>query len=149
MEEDQKVMKGVKEIQETWNLSEDERAALQGIRRDNSVVIKPADKGSVVVIMDREQYIREAMRQLQNEEFYRELREPMYPESTGVIKVELERLRREGFINKKQLEYLKGQGTPKERRFYLLPKIHKPKGAWPFPDVPPIVGARAMGWQSS
>lgn len=51
MEEDQKVMKGVREIQEIWNLSEDEWVALQRIRRDNSVVIKPADKRSMVVIM--------------------------------------------------------------------------------------------------
>lgn len=51
VEEDQKVMKGVREIQEIWNLSEDEWVALQRIRRDNSVVIKPADKRSMVVIM--------------------------------------------------------------------------------------------------
>lgn len=66
----------------------------------------------------------------------------MYPETTGVIKVELERLRREGVYKQEAV------GTPKERRFYLLLKIHKLKDSWPFPDGGRscrTVVARAMG----
>jgi len=75
----------------------------------------------------------------------------------GMIKTELEWLKIEGFLNKRQLEYLKGQDTLKERRFYLLPKIHQGRATWPFPDVPPgrpIVsdcGSKSYGgtWQVS
>lgn len=40
-----------------WNLSRGEWDALRLLRRDNTIVIKPANKGSMVVVMDREQYI--------------------------------------------------------------------------------------------
>lgn len=52
------------------------------------VVIKPADKGSMVVIMDREQYVSEAMRQLQDTELYKQLEQPIYLESVEVIRCE-------------------------------------------------------------
>lgn len=42
------------------------------------------------------------------------------------------------FINKKQKEYLDGDGNIRERRFYILPKIHKDPSKWnpPF-EIPP------------
>jgi len=49
------------EAEEDWNLSRGEWEALKRLRRDNTVVIKLADKGSVVVVMDRVQYESEAM----------------------------------------------------------------------------------------
>ena len=40
-----------------------------------SIVIKKADKRSNVVILKRENYIQEAMRQLKNKQFYKECSE--------------------------------------------------------------------------
>lgn len=68
-----KIKKIMKEVKETWNRSKGKLEALKGLRKDSTLVIKPADKGSMVVIMDREQYDREAMMQLQGPEFYQEL----------------------------------------------------------------------------
>lgn len=42
--------------------------------------------------MDREQYIREAMRQLQDGEFYRPLDKPIFLESVDIIEEELKQL---------------------------------------------------------
>lgn len=89
MEEDQKIMKGMKEDAETWNLSKGEWEVLKGLRGDSSVVIKLVDKGSTVVVMDREQYVREAVRQLKDCEFHKELEKPIYLESVKLIKGEM------------------------------------------------------------
>lgn len=35
------------------------------------------------------------------------------------------------------MTYLLGAHNPRPRRFYLLPKIHKPKEVWPTPYMPP------------
>lgn len=86
-------MEGMREVQEESNLSRGEWGALKGLRADHSLIIKPADKGSLVVIMDREQYVREAIRQLEDREFYEELQEPIFPESVVLIREELGRLR--------------------------------------------------------
>ncbi|TWW62547.1 hypothetical protein D4764_04G0011940 [Takifugu flavidus] len=51
------------------NLSHEEATALQELRQNINIIIKPADKGSAVVIMDREQYLWEGRRQLEDEEF--------------------------------------------------------------------------------
>jgi hypothetical protein len=52
------------ELKSYSNLSSDEKTALATLKRNHRVVIREADKGSAVVIMDRERYISEAMRQL-------------------------------------------------------------------------------------
>lgn len=137
IKEDQKIIKGIKEVMEAWNLSQEEWRVLKGLRQDNSIVIKPADKGCIVVVMDRWQYVREAMRQLEDTEFYKELGEPIYMESVEQIKKELQVLQGKGILNKKQTKYIGGLDTPRERIFYLLPKVHKDRASWPFPDMPP------------
>jgi hypothetical protein len=44
-----------------------ERTALQNLRSNEDIIIKPADKGSAVVVMDKSAYIREAERQLSDD----------------------------------------------------------------------------------
>ena len=45
------------------NLSREEQRALENFREYDDIVIKEADKGSGVVIMDKDRYIAEGMRQ--------------------------------------------------------------------------------------
>lgn len=50
----------------------------------------------------------------------------------------IDAMKDKGFIRGKQATYLKGEGDPRERRFYILPKIHKDPGKWTIPnEVPP------------
>ena len=44
------------------------------LQNDRSVVIKPADKRSAVVVWDRTDYLKEAERQLSDEKTYEEMR---------------------------------------------------------------------------
>lgn len=120
------------------NLSRDEKQALLKLKNNRSIVIKPADKGSAVVIMDRYAYIMEAERQLNQEEYYEKLSEPIFLKTVPVIRDILTKLREEGFINKKQETYLMGPDEPRPRYFYLLPKIHKDPHTWSVPfEMPP------------
>ena len=44
----------------TYNLSKEEWRSMRGLAEDRSVVIKAADKGSCVVVWDREDYLKKA-----------------------------------------------------------------------------------------
>ena len=55
------------------NLSFEEPEALKELKSDRSIVIKEADKGSAIVVWDREDYVTEANRQLSNLEVYEAL----------------------------------------------------------------------------
>ena len=55
------------------NLTKEERDALYSLRDDSSIIIKGADKGSVVVVWDRKDYLKEAYKQLEDREVYEEV----------------------------------------------------------------------------
>ena len=46
------------------NLTKDERLELNSLKDDTSNIIKDAEKGSGVVVWDREDYLKEAEKQL-------------------------------------------------------------------------------------
>jgi len=54
-------------------LTQDEKTALQDLKRHNDVIIKPADKGGAVVVWKSDLYIQEANRQLSDNRFYQRL----------------------------------------------------------------------------
>lgn len=123
---------------ETPNLTPLELQALKQLKNNPNIVIKPADKGSAVVIWDRKDYIWEAMRQLNNPDYYTKLDLPVYPESISSIHQIVADLWKNKFINYKQRTYLTGPENPRPRRFYLLPKIHKDPKLWSIPfKIPP------------
>ena len=51
------------------NLSHGEQTALKELMNDKDIVIKPADKGSGLVIQDADKYTNEILSQLSNERF--------------------------------------------------------------------------------
>ena len=60
------------------NLSVKEQKELQVLQSKDDIVIAEADKGGAVVILDVEDYIKEAERQLHNTENYKRLNQPNY-----------------------------------------------------------------------
>lgn len=68
------------------NLSLEEAQALLSLK-NNPHIIKPADKGSAVVIMGRTQYVDEAMLQLDNTNYHRPLEEPIFPQTLLWLKI--------------------------------------------------------------
>lgn len=125
------------------NLSVSQRRAIVELGKNKDIIIKPADKGSSIVILDKQQYLFEANRQLSNSRHYVRLSESLVMETQKLVNEILQNLFEEGFINRKQKAYLMGPDIPRSRRFYLLPKIHADQGSWTVPgEVPrgrPIV----------
>ncbi|CAJ0933473.1 unnamed protein product, partial [Ranitomeya imitator] len=81
------------------NLLVEERHSLRNLQDDKSIIIKPADKGGALVIMDKNMYISEIMRQLSDASIYKVLdRDPSHRIHQDIEVILL---------------------------FYTLPKIHK------------------------
>jgi len=119
------------------NLLPEERRALDELRKNDSIVIKPADKGSATVVMDKSAYVTECRRQLDMPQFYRKIDGPIYRQNVVTINAILESMRTDGFISDKQLAYLRASDDDRQRTFYILPKIHKPPEKWPQPGRMP------------
>lgn len=108
------------------------------MRANKHIIIKPADKGSSVVVLDRFQYLWEGNRQLSDRKYYKPLRQPIFPQKIPMIIKIIDRLHQNKYINLKQKKYLIGQAKPRPKRFYLLPKIHKNPASWSNPwEIPP------------
>ena len=135
------------------NLTQKQYMAIKNLaeNRDN-LIIRKADKGSAVVLQSREDYIWEGLRQLEDPEYYQPLDKPMYLDTIPLLEEVLEELENtygevggrniNGWcgINTKQREYLSPweHRTPRERLFYMLPKIHKDPAKWSKPfKIPP------------
>ena len=61
------------------NLTKQEKAAMEELKLRDDLVITKADKGGAVVIMDVDDYVKEANRQLDDSTFYKKL--PQDPNS--------------------------------------------------------------------
>ena len=107
------------------NLTKEEREALVSLRSRTDIVIKKADKGSATVVMSREQYTGEVMRQLNNHHHYEKLSGDPTELFCREIKAFLEDMVSRHSINKDTMASLLSKDS-KPSRFYILPKIHKP-----------------------
>ena len=120
------------------NLTEGEIKTLGKLSNNPNIVIKKADKGSAVVLMSRADYIQEAERQLSDGRYYRELPEPIFLKTRPVVYRVVNNLLRSGHISRRQAQFLRGDPSPRLRRFYTLPKIHKDQRSWTVPfKIPP------------
>ena len=79
--------------------------------------MKDANNGSVIVLWDREDYLKEAYRQLDDKEVYEQV-----PDDPSVL---ANTLRKALEKMSKDILYYFLVKDPKVARFYSLPKIHK------------------------
>ena len=106
------------------NLTKEERKALYSPRDDTSIVIKEVDKGSAVVVWDREDYLAEAEKQLDDKNVYKKVTKEVEDSLEKTITEVLGKVRKRGDISDSTLDYFLVNNS-KLGRFYLLPKIHK------------------------
>ncbi|CAJ0935795.1 unnamed protein product [Ranitomeya imitator] len=106
------------------NMSRAERDAIDSLRSNKKLVVKPADKGSAVVVMDRQYYVDEIRSQLGDSDTYLQI--PHDPTSDITKKNCILSLRfcTLGVIDKKLGEFLVNS-YPVCPVLYTLPKIHK------------------------
>lgn len=117
-------------ISEFSNLPPHLCTALRTLSSQDFFIIKPADKGSCVVIQDRSNYIREGIRQLSVARHYSLLPGPLHLTTIPKVNRILQSLKKEKFLSSKQLQYLSPPPEPRPRIFYTLPKIHKDPATW-------------------
>ena len=119
------------------NLTPSQRLTLHSLRTNPDIIVKPADKNLGPCIMDRSWYEGELRRQLIDEGAltYKMLGRDA-PPPTESIHSELVSLfsaaRRADLIDERILRYIQKRTPPAASqlpRFYLLPKVHKPKVA--------------------
>ena len=97
---------------------------MKELRTYDDVVIKEADKGAGVVVLDKTLYVREALRQLNDNNVYQKLDSDPTEDIINHLNVTLVRLVNEGVITKEMADFANPKGT-KRGRFYLLSKVHK------------------------
>ena len=106
------------------NLTKEERDAFYSLRNDSNIVIKSADKGSAVVVWDREDYLKETDSQLSDNDIYEELPNDPTAELTETIQKCIADISCLEVLDQDTLKFLQPD-DPKLGRFYLLPKIQK------------------------
>ncbi len=111
---------------------------IRTLQTNPNVIIKQADKGFKIVILDRQQYAMEAKRQLNNPAYYKTITGSIQPQTQLKVREVIQKLYHNKFINAKQRDFLFGPNNPRDCPFYLLPKIHKEPHTWTVPyAVPP------------
>ena len=75
--------------------------------------------------MNRQDYLDECYRQLNDPSFYKRVNEDPTEDINKRVRVYLKRLLADNIIDKQTHRYLTPE-NPKAGRFYILPKIHKP-----------------------
>lgn len=96
------------------------------IYNDSSIVIKEADKGGAVVVMDAEYYKGKILEMLNNNEFYCEISECNDKKTIQKVKRLLKDHQASSNIATKEVDFLTDFDF-RESVFYGLPKIHKSK----------------------
>ena len=86
----------------THNLTPQEQTALQQLKRNKHIVIKPADKGSKIVIMDTQHYILECNRQLTNTQHYIHINNNIQKQTQTQLRQILDDLHRLNHITNRQ-----------------------------------------------
>ncbi|XP_062588448.1 uncharacterized protein LOC134250115 [Saccostrea cucullata] len=108
----------------TSNIPHNQYQAMQNLKSDQTIVIKSADKGGAIVIMDREHYKEMSLSQLQDNQFYKKLEQNT--DRQTMLKIQKLTKKYQGNLTKNELEYLTDFEV-KTSHFYGLPKIHKCK----------------------
>ena len=106
------------------NLTKAQNLALRELKRDRDCIVLTADKGVVMVIMDRQDYINKA-NHLLNQNIYRSIaKDPTNSIKNKLINI-LKRVKSQTGLDSNTYKsmYPTGCVPPK---FYGLPKIHKP-----------------------
>ncbi|BHF83210.1 hypothetical protein SprV_0802635200 [Sparganum proliferum] len=99
--------------------------AIRELKRDDEIVIVPADKGRATVVLDKSEYVAKAQQLLNDNQSYKVIDSDPMKALVGKINKSLNQMRNEKAISEKDWRQMKPQDAALAR-FYGLPKIHKP-----------------------
>ena len=118
-----------------WNhLSQNERQALEKLRSKKSIVIKIADKGGTIVVMNRADYV-DRIKDLNNRKYYKKLDYNNIDNIINEKQLLIDQIK--DYLDETEYNTLMDDSDTCTPAFYGLPKIHKEYGN--FPPLRPIV----------
>ena len=106
------------------NLSKEGYKSIKSLKSNPYIIIKPADKGSAIIILHKQHYINEGERQLHNNQFYEETESDLTGEVIHRVNLHVNNMLQRGQISQNTSNYLTTD-IDRTQQFYLLPKIHK------------------------
>ena len=106
------------------NITNNEEKALRELLYDDSIVIRPSDKSSGVVIMNRSDYETEVHDELKDNGTYKEIKEDLTTKIENKIKKNVEGMYKRNVITKEMNGYLIPKGS-QPGKVQANPKIHK------------------------
>ena len=114
------------------NLTIAERRALTKLKEDNALIINKADKGSTIVIQNHKDYALAGFSHLNDETVYKKLDVDLTEEVCHKLQMFLDKLYKQGLINKDMKEFCSPPDEVRPARIYFLLKVHKnPMGIRP------------------
>ena len=100
---------------------------MRSLANDRSIVIKKTDKGSCVVVWDREDYIAEAEKQLGEKNIYKDtdFKEKTLQELIETSNSLFKNFKKKGCITEKELKYfsIEFKKATNLGKLYLLPRL--------------------------
>ena len=106
------------------NITQEERKALKELKKDESIIILPADKGKATVILDRKEYDEKISAMLSDTNTYKELKRDPAPALESKMNDMLISFKKSGSLPLAMHRKLRSSAG-KTPSFYGLPKIHK------------------------
>ena len=115
---------------QAYNITKDEWLVMRSRAEDRSIIIKPAGKGSCVVVCDGEDYLAEGYNQLSDTSPYVEVKkynDKLLSQLTEKSNKFFKRLYNNKLISEKELKHFSYnfKNASCLGKMYLLPKIHK------------------------
>ena len=110
------------------NLPKGERQAIKELKSNSEINVKRADKGSSIVIFNKQDKLHEGQMQLDEKDNYKTLETPMVVETSQRVDRLINKLYQGNYIDKVTNKWLSLMpNPPRVSDFYTLTKIHKPK----------------------
>ena len=107
------------------NLPKDGMRLIHRLKNEHEVIINQADKGSTIVLLDRQTYVEEGYKHLTDPETYTRLECDITDKIKQTIKTKLDNLYKSGLLTKRQYEYCYPPETHRTSLMYFLIKLHK------------------------
>lgn len=122
-------------------MSKIEKKAINSLSSDQNIVIKTADKGGTIVILNKADYIAEVSRQLSGKSFYIPVAFDPTRHVQSLVRIVLQEALSLGQIDVNVFNFLQ-VSFPSVPLFYTFPTIHE--GLAPPPGHPIVSGCRGV-----
>ena len=107
------------------NLTKDEQQALKRLKNDKDIVILPADKGRVTVVMDKTDYFDKMGALVNDKQTYEKLKRDPTPALQRKLNSKILTLKKTDAFDTQRYYRLRCS-VPQPPKLYGLPKLHKP-----------------------